>query len=166
MLLCAVVARADGGQLQMRRQAGPFVVSLFSNPGALAIGDADLSVLVEQASSGRVLPHADVVLQLTPTDPPGGPPVVARLTRSSAGNRLLSDAVVSLPHAGRWRATLRIRDGDAAAETAMDLTVAPHSARRATIWFFALAPVLALAIFLWMQAEKRALRLARVRPPA
>jgi len=41
VLACAAVAaHADGGRLQMRQAAGPFVVSLFTTPESLAVGPA------------------------------------------------------------------------------------------------------------------------------
>jgi hypothetical protein len=63
---CAVAAHADGGRLQMRQAAGPFVVSLFTTPESLAVGPADVSVLVEE--QGSVLLDANVVVTFTPED--------------------------------------------------------------------------------------------------
>jgi hypothetical protein len=161
----AATAHADGGRLQMRQTAGPFVVSLFTTPEALAVGPADLSVMVEEQGSSTVLLDADVAVTLTPEDE-GWAPVAAHLSHAHATNRLLEDAVVQLPHAGRWRAVLRVSEAGREASVATDLTVASYSARRGTAWLFAALPVGAIALFVWVQVAKRRLRRRRLLRPA
>lgn len=154
-----MAAHADGGRLQMRQAAGPFVVSLFSAPESLAVGPADLSVMVEE--QGSVLLDADVVVTLTP-EGAGTAPVVAHLSHVHATNRLLQDAVIQLPHAGRWRAIVHVSEAGREASIATDLTVANYSARRGTVWFFALLPIGAIALFAWVQMAKRRIRRRRM----
>ena len=161
----AVAAHADGGRLQMRQAAGPFVVSLFSTPESLAVGPADLSVMIEEQGSGEVLLDADVVITLTSEDA-GSAPVIAHLSHAHATNRLLQDAVVQLPHAGRWHAVLHIREAGREASASTDLTVANYSARRGTVWFFAILPICAVALFAWVQVAKQRARLRRMLSPA
>ena len=158
-----MAAHADGGRLQMRQAAGPFVVSLFTTPESLAVGPADVSVLVEE--QGSVLLDADVVVTLTPEDASIAP-VVAHLSHAHATNRLMEDAVVQLPRAGRWRAVVHVSEAGREASVATDLTVANHSARRGTIWLFAVLPLCAIALFAWVQTEKRRARRARMLRPA
>jgi hypothetical protein len=160
---CAVAAHADGGRLQMRQAAGPFVVSLFTTPESLAVGPADLSVLVEE--QGSVLLDADVIVTLTPEDASVAP-VIARLSHAHTMNRLMEDAVLQLPRAGRWRAVVRVREAGREASATTDLMVANHSARRGTIWLFAVLPLCAIALFAWVQTEKRRARRARMLRPA
>jgi hypothetical protein len=149
----------------MRQTAGPFVVSLFTTPEALAVGPADLSVMVEEQGSSTVLLDADVAVTLTPEDE-GSAPVAAHLSHAHATNRLLEDAVVQLPHAGRWRAVLRVSEAGREASVATDLTVASYSARRGTAWLFAALPVGAIALFVWVHLAKRRLRRRRLLRPA
>lgn len=160
---CAVAAHADGGRLQMRRPAGPFVISLFTTPESPAVGAADLSVMVEE--QGSVLLDADVVVTLTPQDTRLAP-VIAHLSHAHATNRLLEDAVVQLPGAGRWRAVVRVKERGREASVATDLTVAGYSARRGTVWLFAALPLLAIALFAWVQMEKRRARRPGMLRPA
>jgi hypothetical protein len=160
---CAMTAHADGGRLQMRQAAGPFVVSLFTTPELLGVGPADVSVLVEE--QGSVLLDADVVVTLTPEDA-GIAPVIAHLSHARATNRLMEDAAVQLPRAGRWRAVVHVNEAGREASAATDLTVANHSARRGTIRLFAVLPLCAIALFAWVQTEKRRARRARVLRPA
>jgi hypothetical protein len=154
-----MAARADGGRLQLREVAGPFVVSLFTTPESLAVGPADLSVMVEE--QGSVLLDPDVVVTLTPEDA-GIAPVVAHLSHAHATNRLLQDAVVQLPRAGRWHTVVHVSAAGREASVATDLTVASYSARRGTVWFFLLLPVCAVALFAWVQAAKRRMRRRRM----
>jgi hypothetical protein len=161
----AVAAHADGGRLQMRQAAGPFVVSLFTTPESLAVGPADLSVMVEEQGSGEVLLDADVVVELTSEDA-GSAPVIAHLSHAHASNRLLQDAVVELPHAGSWHAVLRVREAGREASASTDLTVANYSARRGTVWFFAILPIGVVALFAWVQVAKQQARRRRLLSPA
>ena len=158
-----MAAHADGGRLQLRQAAGPFVVSLFTTPESPAVGLADLSVMVEE--QGSVLLDANVVVTLTPEDA-SATPVVARLSYAHAANRLLQDAVVQLPRAGRWRADLHVSERGRESSVATDLIVANYSARRGTVWFFAVLPLCAIALFAWVQTEKRRARRRRMLSPA
>jgi hypothetical protein len=143
----------------MRQAAGPFVVSLFTTPESLAVGPADLSVMVEE--QGSVLLNADVVVTMTPEDARVAP-VVAHLSHAHATNRLLEDAVVQLPQAGRWRAVVHVSDAEREASVGTVVTVANYSARRGTVWFFAVLPACAIALFAWVQMEKRRARRRRM----
>jgi hypothetical protein len=161
----AAAAYGDGGRLQMRQAAGPFVVSLFSTPESLAVGPADLSVMVEEQGSNEVLLDEDVVVTLTSADA-RTTPVVAHLSHVHSTNRLLEDAVIQLPHAGRWHAVIHIREAGREATASTDLMVANYSARRGTVWFFAVLPICAIALFAWVQVAKRRARRRKVLNPA
>jgi hypothetical protein len=158
-----MTAHADGGRLQMRRVAGPFVVSLFTTPESPAVGPADLSVMVEE--QGSVLLDADVVVTLTPEDA-GIAPVVAHLSHAHVTNRLLQDAVIHVPRGGRWHTVVHVSERGREATAATDLMVASYSARRGTVWFFLLLPVCAVALFAWVQIAKRQMRRRRMLHPA
>ena len=123
---CAITAHADGGRLQLRQAAGPFVISLFSTPESLGVGPADLSVMVEEQGSGNVLLDADVTLTLT-SEVDRVAPVIAHVSHAHATNRLLQDAVVQLPHAGRWHAIVHVSEAGREVSVATDLAVANHS---------------------------------------
>jgi hypothetical protein len=158
LLSCAAaVAHADGGRLQMRQAAGPFIVSLFTQPESLGVGQADLSAMIEEQESGKVLLGADVTIALTPENGQGEP-IVAHLSHAHATNGLLQDALVQLPRAGRWRAVIQVSDAGRRASVATDLAVGDHSARRGSVWVFALLPVLAIALFVWVQIAKHPAR--------
>jgi len=102
---------------------------------------------------------------LTPEDA-GSAPVIAHLSHAHATNRLLQDAVIQLPHAGRWHAVLHIREAGREASASTDLTVANYSARRGTVWFFAILPICVVALFAWVQVAKQRARRRRMLSPA
>ena len=149
----------------MRQSAGPFVVSLFTTPESLATGSADLSVMVEEQGSGSILLDADVAVTLTSEDARVAP-VIAHLSHAHATNRLLEDAVVQLPQAGRWRAVIHVSEAGREASVTTVLTVANYSARRGTVWLFAVLPVFAIALFAWVEVAKRRARRRRALTPA
>ena len=149
----------------MRQAAGPFVVSLFTTPESLAVGPADLSVMVEEQGDSSVLLDPDVVVTLTSEDASIAP-VIAHLSHAHAANRLLQDAVVQLPRAGRWHAVIHVSDTGREASVATELTVANYSARRGTVWLFATLPLCAIALFAWVQVAKQRARRRRMLSPA
>ena len=138
----------------MRQAAGPFIVSLFTQPESIGVGQADLSTMVEEQGSSAVLLNADVVITLSPENGQGKP-IIAHLSHAHASNRLLQDAVVKLSRAGRWRVVVQVRDAGRTGSATTDLTVGDYSARRGTVWVFALLPVLAIALFAWVQVARR-----------
>jgi hypothetical protein len=156
-----MAAHADGGRLQLRQAAGPFVVSLFTTPESLGVGPADLSVMIEEQGGSRVLLDPDVVVTLTPDDARIAP-VIAHLSHEHATNRLLQDGVVQLPRAGRWRAVIRVSETGREASIATELTVANYSARRDTVWLFILLPICAIALFAWVHVAKHRARRRRL----
>jgi hypothetical protein len=159
------MAHADGGRLQLRQGAGPFVVSLFTTPESLAVGPADLSVMVEEQGGSSVLLDPDVVVTLTPEDASSAP-VIAHLSHAHATSRLLQDAVVQLPRAGRWHAVIHVSETGREASVATELPVGNYSARRGTVWLFAVLPVCAIALFAWVQVAKQRARRRRMLSPA
>ena len=149
LLMCVLLAAthaalADGGRLQMRTDAGPFTVSLFTIPDTLTAGPADLSVLVQDAASGDVLMDAAVTLTLTD---PTGAPLVVHPSHAQATNQLLQAAQVSLKAPGKWRVHVAVVHGTQGAACATELEVAGRSSQWGTIWFFALLPLQSMHTF-------------------
>lgn len=145
----------------MRQAAGPFIVSLFTQPESLGVGQDDLSAMVEERKSGKVLLNADVVITLIPANGQGKS-IVAYLSHAHATNRLLQDTVVQLPRAGRWHAVIQVSNAGHTASATTELTVGDYSARRGTVWVFALLPVFAIALFAWTQIARRVIRRRKV----
>jgi hypothetical protein len=168
MLLGALtMARADGGRLQMRTQAGPFTISLFTSPDTLAAGPIDASVLVQDSTGRDVLMDARVTLALTPPHADASS-IVVLLSHAQATNKLLQAAQIDLPTAGKWRVDVQVEQGGRRANCTTELEIVPRTSPWGTVWFFALLPAAVLLLFAGVQVRKS--KIARRRhtqaPPA
>lgn len=150
-------AFADGGTLRLTRAAGPFVVTLFTAPEPLVVGDADVSVLVQQRGSSAVLLDATVELHARAPD---STELLLHPSHATAGNRLLQSALLPLPQPGAWRLTVEVRHGSDAATVACELLVGSATPRLAAQWPPLALPPLAIVLYLW---RERLLRRQRQR---
>jgi hypothetical protein len=154
---------ADGGVIQFRKQAGPFLVTLFSTPAPLHAGPADLSVLVESAKDGQALLDAKVILRLHPSSE-HDPSKVLKIeaTRAQATNKLLYAALPSLTGQGLWDVRIDVEEGPLSASAYGAIQVLAPRPALLTDWpYFALIPV-CIGLFVLNQYLRRR-HLARVR---
>jgi hypothetical protein len=150
-LLVAAVAAADGGRQLVRQDAGPFRITVFTAPEPLAVGPADVSVLVQERGSGRVVLDAAVTVRLRPP----GEPAWRRVEADVGSNRLLRSAALDLPVPGDWDLEVEVgRNGETAAVSAT-LPVRPPAPKAAAIWPYLAAPPLAIAFFAAGQGLRR-----------
>jgi hypothetical protein len=107
-------ARGDGGTLLLCEVAGHYRVSAFTSPSPPRAGQLDVSVLVQDAASGAILPHAEVVVRVASTDRSHADESRAAksyaATQEAATNKLLHAAICQLPTAGPWRVEINVRD--------------------------------------------------------
>jgi hypothetical protein len=147
VLLWATAAYGDGGTMLLHQDAGAFTVTLFAAPQPLHTGAADLSVMVQDRSSGEVLldPTIDITV--------GSQPAV-RLAIGQASNRLLQAAQVDFPKPGKWSLALSIHRGNDVAQLSTECTVEPDRSRATLVWFYVLLPVGIILLFIIHQALK------------
>ena len=143
----ATAAHGDGGTMLLHQDAGAFTITLFAAPQPLHAGEADLSVLVQDRSSGEVL--LDPVVDLSV-----GSQAPVRLTRGQASNRLLQAAAVRFANPGKWRLTLVVRRGGDLATLSTECTVEPDRSRATMVWFYVLLPVGIILLFVIHQVLK------------
>jgi len=146
------------------RLPGRLWVSLFTTPESLAVGPADLSVMVEEQGSGEVLVDADVVIVLTSEDARTAP-VIAHLSHAHATNRCCRMLSSSCPMQDAGTLSFN-REARREASVSTDLTVANYSARRGTVWLFAIPAICVVALFAWLQVAKQGARRRRMLSPA
>jgi hypothetical protein len=157
-LLISALLKADGGIVQFRRQAGPFVVTLFSTPSPLRAGAADLSVLVESAQTRAPVLDASVSLDLRNSR---GSEVTGAATHDQATNKLLYAALPVVPEAGTWNVYVKVnRHGEhAVAEGTIQVLPAPPALVH--YWpYFAVVP-LVIGLFMlnqYLKAKQRRIR--------
>src|SRR5262249_40289495 len=116
-------AKGDGGIIRLRETHGPFSITVFSSPEASSGGLTDVSALIQERESGKVILDADVGLAVSPPDGsalnqsaklcgvPTFPtrsleglnlPTTVRATREKAANKLLYSAPLELNAPGTW----------------------------------------------------------------
>jgi len=150
-LACAAVALGDGGRVRLQADAGPFAVTIFTAPEPLAAGPADVSVLVQDRTTGEVLPDASVEIVLA--GPGGG----ARTIRAAGPgtNRLLRAAALSFDRAGSWGLEVVVRRGIETGRVACPLPVGPPGSPLGGVWPFLAFPPAAIGLFALRGAIRR-----------
>jgi hypothetical protein len=156
----ATVARGDGGTMLLHQDSGPFTITLFAAPQPLQVGVADLSVMVQDRSSGDVLLDPAVDLTIAPEAVDASPQTL-RLARGQASNRLLQAATVQFPRSGKWRLTLLVSRGGEAVRLSTECTVEPDRSRALLVWFYVLLPAVLILLFAIHQGLKIHQRKAR-----
>jgi hypothetical protein len=101
-------ANANGGKIQVERQtAGPYALTVFTDPTPIPVGVVDVSVAVQPVGSSFMVPNAQVTISTEPIGHPGAGATYPA-THEQADNKRLYAANVELPQAGRWRLTVQV----------------------------------------------------------
>ena len=149
----ATAARGDGGAMLLHQDAGAFTITLFAAPQPLRTGDADLSVMVQDRTSGEVLLDPAIELTVAPESASAAPQTV-RLAKGQAINRLMQACTVQFSTVGKWRLTLVVRRGNDSAQLSTECTVEPDRSRATLVWFYILLPVGIILLFVIHQVLK------------
>lgn len=137
------LAAADGGKLQLRREAGPYQITIFTSPTPLRPGPVDLSVLV-QDQAGEIVDNADVEFQLKSES---GALLLQPASQAAATNKLLQSAKFVLPEGGAWQVETRIA-GDATVHVDFEFAAyETHSDSITAVWML-LLPLAAITLFI------------------
>jgi hypothetical protein len=145
----------DGGTVLFHQPAGPFVLTLFTASLPIRVGSSDLSVMVEDASTGTPLLDAEVTLTCKG---PGGHMNTVRASRATATNKLLYSGAPVFSAAGAWTVTVSVRRGGTTGEAAGAVAVSPALPAAWRYWpYFAIVPV-CIGLFVLHQrlAQQRA----------
>jgi hypothetical protein len=155
LCLATSILFADGGIVQFQKQAGPFLVTVFSAPVPLRVGPADLSVMVQKVDDRSKVLDCDVTLALSK---PGDRGIQARATRTQATNKLLYAAPVVFPLPGSWHLRADIKERGDTVRVNGELAVLPELPPLIAHWpYFALVPVAAALFGLnqWLKARRK-----------
>jgi hypothetical protein len=147
--------RADGGKVQLQKQAGPFVITLFSDPSVPRVGRVDLSVLCQKSDDKSTVLDAKIFLHLRK---PGGAEIVEftlPANHESATNKTLYAAHLDLPSAGKWKVRVDARRGSDEASVTGDLNVLPKEPLLVTYWPFLVMPLLIALLFAFNRRLRR-----------
>jgi cytochrome c oxidase assembly factor CtaG len=113
----------DGFVVRMQGISGPFGITVFTEPGSPRAGPTDMSVLVQDQSSGETILDATVDFAAQPSN--GSKTETFRATRGQSTNRLLEAAVVSLPSPGAWKLSVLVRRKSDRGDISAVLSTAP-----------------------------------------
>jgi hypothetical protein len=145
IILAQVSALADGGAVQLRKEAGPFMITVFTAPAPLSAGPVDISLLLQNRNG--LEPVLDAGVSLILRSEASGAEVQARPTRERAQNKLLYAAPVTLAESGKWQLDVIIlRNGERTGATGT-IDVAPASEEPASYWSCIAFPPLMIVLF-------------------
>lgn len=151
LLICTNLLKADSGVMQFRKEAGPFLVTLFSSPSPLRAGPADLSVLVESAQTRTPILDAAVSLHLRSES---GREADAGATHEQATNKLLYAALPTIPGPGTWEVQVMVSRQTTLAKAVGSIQVLPAPPAIVHYWpYFAIVPCL-IGLFILNQYLK------------
>jgi hypothetical protein len=146
---CAI-ANADGGQLRALERHGEFQLAVFTSPNPLRAGPVDVSVLIQNATTGQSIAEGEltVAVALTPRDNAQFPIRVAA-TSAEATNKLLRAASIDVPAAGRWdvRVECHMPDVSMPEVVAFTIDAAPPLPPWLSVWPWFTWPIGAVVLF-------------------
>lgn len=102
---------ADGGTLRLMREVQGWRVSVFTSPSPPRVGVLDVSVLVQDADTGKVLLNRPVRVRAYPLDDPDNLQE-ASAREELATNKLMQAAHLALDQPGSWRVVVRVEQTD------------------------------------------------------
>jgi hypothetical protein len=143
--LAEVSMMADGGAVQLREQAGDLVVTVFSSPGRLSVGPADISLLLQKKDG--LDPVLDATVSLRFRDDASNE-FEARPSQGNARNKLMYAAPVTFTKAGKWQMSAIISRNGVRTETAAVLDVARDPGTTQTYAGFIVFPMAMTAFFM------------------
>jgi hypothetical protein len=120
------------------------LITVFTAPAPFRAGPVDISVLVQDASSGEVVPDARITVRMTK---PGQPALEYRATTEAATNKLLHAAEFELPQPGRWQLEVQVEATGKLAAIGGELEAAAPLPRWRELWLWIGWPALVIILF-------------------
>jgi hypothetical protein len=119
----SVPALGDGGTLRFSGRRGDRLVTVFTAPAPLCAGPMDLSVLVQDADTGRPITNLPIDVQAQQLGH-AQTAIRAAATTEAATNKLLRAARLELSEPGRWHFDVSVRGVDPSQPIGFDVEVA------------------------------------------
>jgi hypothetical protein len=137
-------AGADGGSLHLSAKHGGYQIAVFTAPTPFRAGAVDISVLVQDASSGNPMTDVKVIVRMTKS---GRPALESSATSEAATNKLFRAAQFELPEPGRWEMQIEVEGPHGLAVIRSDVVAAEPLPRWRMMWPWFGWPALAIAFF-------------------
>jgi hypothetical protein len=129
----------------LAEQSGSYRITVFTDPTPVRAGPVDVSVLVQNASTGE--PAADVQVTIK-TGQRGSPDVVIHhATTEAATNKLFYAAIFDLPEPGWYAVEVSIAGPQGEARVQFDLEAVEPLPPYLAMWPWFGWPVLAILLF-------------------
>ena len=161
LVLPVQVAEAHGGGVPRltNAAAGPYWVSVWTQPDPLRVGQAHFTVAVSQPASsaagreeaGPPVLGADVQVQFRRLDR-AGDTLQVRATHEDAANKLFYEADLDLPEVGRWEVLVSVKGDAGLGDTGFEAEV---SAPRPTNWWWIGGLGLGALAVLWVFQKRQ-----------
>jgi hypothetical protein len=145
ILLAQANALADGGAVQLRKEVGPFVITVFTAPAPLSAGPVDISLLLQNRNG--LEPVLDASVSLILRSEASGAEIEARPTRERAQNKLLYAAPVTLAESGKWQLDVIILRNGVRTEATGIIDAAPAFEMASSYWSYIAFPPLMIVLF-------------------
>lgn len=118
-------AWGNGGTPRLSNaRAGPYAVSVWSQPDLPRVGELDMGVAVMTLEARDPILDAKVQLTAEPIDR-GGTPISVVASRGAGANKLLYHANLELPIEGRWRVTVHVEGPAGSGSAGFEFEVKP-----------------------------------------
>ena len=138
-------ALADGGSVRLSEEKGGYRITVFSAPTPFRAGPVDLSVLVQDGSTGDPLTRVQVTVGMSKS---GGPAWIYPATTEMATNKLLHAAQFELPEPGRWALEVQVQGSHGPAVVGVELEAAEPLPRWREMWLWIGWPAMAIVLFI------------------
>jgi hypothetical protein len=145
-------AQAHGAVAQFTREAGPFVVTVFTTPSPLQAGPVDISLLIQNRENQQPVLDCVALLQLRKDDAIS---IHWEATHEAAQNKLLYAAQTKVPESGVWQLEVAITRETDSVEVGGAITVASSSPVVLAYWRSLALPPLLISLFALNQWLKR-----------
>jgi hypothetical protein len=138
--------KADGGTVRLAEQKGSYQVTVFTAPTPFRAGPVDVSVLVQDAASGEMIPAARVTVRAAPRGRPSEV-LVTPATTEAATNKLFHAALFELPEPGWWAVEVVIEGSRGSAQVQFELEAAGPLPAWLSLWPWVSWPALVILLF-------------------
>jgi hypothetical protein len=137
-------ANGDGGTVRLSATRSGYLITVFSSPAPFRAGPVDISVLVQDASTGEPLADTRVTIRMTQG---ALEPLESPATHEVATNKLLHAAEFELPVPGPWQLQVRVDGSHGTAVVGCEVEAADPLPPLFEMWPWISAPVVAIALF-------------------
>jgi hypothetical protein len=138
--------RADGGTVRLSQRQGDYRITVFTEPTPLRAGPVDVSVLVQDGSTGQLVTDARVTIRAALRGR-ASEAVHHPATSEAATNKLFRAAAFELPEAGWWEIEIGIDGRFGPSDVRFDVEVAQAAPVWLALWPFLGWPALVILLF-------------------